>query len=87
MFALVATTHMHVGGPLEVFSMSSSSRYSVILSVTELQYSKAGLMGTIICNNRNLHKIRMDENNYEIWRGMGLPIPDDISQKVDVSTC
>ncbi|XP_034081989.1 acyl-coenzyme A thioesterase 1-like isoform X1 [Gymnodraco acuticeps] len=32
----------------------------------------------------NVHKVRMDENNYEIWRGMGLPIPDDISQKVDV---
>lgn len=32
----------------------------------------------------NSHKLRVDENNHEIWRGMRLPIPDDLSLKVDV---
>ncbi|KAK5849040.1 hypothetical protein PBY51_008715 [Eleginops maclovinus] len=36
------------------------------------------------CSSKNSHKVRMDENNHEIWRDMGLPITDDISQKVDV---
>ncbi|XP_032361546.1 peroxisomal succinyl-coenzyme A thioesterase isoform X2 [Etheostoma spectabile] len=30
------------------------------------------------------HKMRLDENNYEIWRDMGLPIPDDLAHKIDV---
>ncbi|KAA8580356.1 hypothetical protein FQN60_005891 [Etheostoma spectabile] len=28
--------------------------------------------------------MRLDENNYEIWRDMGLPIPDDLAHKIDV---
>ncbi|XP_037616541.1 peroxisomal succinyl-coenzyme A thioesterase-like isoform X1 [Sebastes umbrosus] len=32
----------------------------------------------------NAHKVCVDENNHQIWRGMGLPIPDDPSLKVDV---
>ncbi|XP_031714817.1 peroxisomal succinyl-coenzyme A thioesterase-like [Anarrhichthys ocellatus] len=32
----------------------------------------------------NNHKVRVDENNHEIWRDRFLPIPDDLSQKVDV---
>ncbi|KAM6896133.1 peroxisomal succinyl-coenzyme A thioesterase-like [Lycodopsis pacificus] len=32
----------------------------------------------------NAHKLRVDENNHEIWQNRFLPIPDDLSQKVDV---
>ncbi|XP_031169132.2 peroxisomal succinyl-coenzyme A thioesterase-like isoform X1 [Sander lucioperca] len=34
--------------------------------------------------NMRSPKIRLDENNYEIWRDMGLPIPDDLADKIDV---
>ncbi|KAF1372179.1 hypothetical protein PFLUV_G00262490 [Perca fluviatilis] len=34
--------------------------------------------------NMKSPKIRLDENNYEIWRDMGLPIPDDLAHKIDV---
>uniref|UniRef100_UPI0037E75387 peroxisomal succinyl-coenzyme A thioesterase-like n=1 Tax=Semicossyphus pulcher TaxID=241346 RepID=UPI0037E75387 len=33
---------------------------------------------------KNIHKIRVDENNYQIWRDLHLPIPSDVSAKVDV---
>ncbi|XP_042338152.1 acyl-coenzyme A thioesterase 1-like [Plectropomus leopardus] len=35
---------------------------------------------------RDAHKLRVDENNCEIWRYMGLPVNADLSQTVDVST-
>ncbi|XP_070709679.1 peroxisomal succinyl-coenzyme A thioesterase-like [Pempheris klunzingeri] len=33
---------------------------------------------------KNAYKIRADENNQQIWRDVGLPIPSDVSLKVDV---
>ncbi|KAF7646495.1 hypothetical protein LDENG_00185930 [Lucifuga dentata] len=33
---------------------------------------------------RNLNKVRMDEQNQVIWRDIILPLPTDLSQKVDV---
>ncbi|XP_071770140.1 acyl-coenzyme A thioesterase 5-like [Centroberyx gerrardi] len=34
--------------------------------------------------NKNVHKVRVDEQNRMIWRDMILPIPSDPSKKVDV---
>ncbi|XP_030004192.1 peroxisomal succinyl-coenzyme A thioesterase-like [Sphaeramia orbicularis] len=39
-------------------------------------------MGEMI--QTNLNKLHVDENNYQIWRDMSLPIPSDISKKVDM---
>ncbi|XP_042258413.1 acyl-coenzyme A thioesterase 1-like isoform X2 [Thunnus maccoyii] len=33
---------------------------------------------------RNFHKVRVDENGYQIWRDLILPITSDLSRKVDV---
>ncbi|KAK5876657.1 hypothetical protein CesoFtcFv8_025990 [Champsocephalus esox] len=69
---------------LAVWSSVVKPRCCVCISDNHT-HSPGGTIGGIF--NKllmNLHKVRMDENNYEIWRGMGLPIPDDISQKVDV---
>lgn len=41
----------------------------------------------ITCDDRKFHKLRLDENNYQVWRDVGLEILSDPTNKVDVSTC
>lgn len=40
----------------------------------------------ITCDGRNYDKVRVDENNYHIWRDVGLAIMKEPSSKLDVST-
>ncbi|KAF3859361.1 hypothetical protein F7725_021760 [Dissostichus mawsoni] len=69
---------------ISLAAWSSVPRCCVCISGNHT-HARGGTIGGVFNEFfKNLHKVRMDENNYEIWRGMGLPIPDDISQKVDV---
>ncbi|XP_045916042.1 peroxisomal succinyl-coenzyme A thioesterase-like [Micropterus dolomieu] len=48
-------------------------------------YARGGpLRGVFELMFKNSHMIRVDENNYHIWREMGLGLTSDLSKKVDV---
>uniref|UniRef100_A0A8C9Y2P0 Uncharacterized protein n=1 Tax=Sander lucioperca TaxID=283035 RepID=A0A8C9Y2P0_SANLU len=67
-----------------IFGLSLGAILTLLLAAESSIIKVIGLMGRIICDGRRSPKIRLDENNYEIWRDMGLPIPDDLADKIDV---
>ncbi|XP_054480381.1 peroxisomal succinyl-coenzyme A thioesterase-like isoform X1 [Anoplopoma fimbria] len=59
-------------------------RCCVCISGNHFYPHGADLKGLYLLMFADAHKIRVDENNHEVWRDMCLPITDDPLRKVDV---
>uniref|UniRef100_A0A8C2ZME6 Acyl-CoA thioesterase 14 n=1 Tax=Cyclopterus lumpus TaxID=8103 RepID=A0A8C2ZME6_CYCLU len=59
-------------------------RCCVCVSGGHLYPRGANLQQLFRAYSSHSHKLRVDEHNREIWRSINLPIPEDLSQKLDV---